>query len=62
MSENLQRSVTLSRLFSWADARHYRPGHTGRDSNGQYEVCGNPICRLFWGLENLLWYGGEAGR
>jgi len=58
MSE-LQRSLTLSRLFSWSDARHY-----SQHACGEYEVCR----RLLWWPENLLWYGGavlageEAGR
>ncbi len=51
----LQRSVTLSRLFSWTWHRHMaycRP-------IGDYEVCRRPLCRLSFWLERWLWYGGE---
>jgi hypothetical protein len=50
-------SSFLSSIFSFAFGCHCRDLH-GAD----YEVCRRPLCRLAWWLENLLWYGGEAGQ
>ena len=53
-SPKFKTSILLSTLFSAACDWHYehcRPG-------GDYEACRNWRCRLFWLLENWLWYGG----
>ena len=47
----------MYRLFGWAFLRH--EDHESQ-TNADYEVCSNPICRIAWWLENWLWYGGEA--
>jgi len=51
----LQKSSFLSGIFSAAFDRHQQQRH-----NADYEVCRAWLCRLFWWLENWLWYGGKA--
>jgi len=46
----------FSGLFSWAWLRHLK-----LHNHAEYEVCDRFICRIVWGMENWLWYGGEVG-